>query len=60
MEVLLPFLSLLVLNASKGYFKVGKLTSGIASKKSFKKFNPVTRKHEMMTIKKNDKRISSK
>jgi hypothetical protein len=53
-------LGLYVMSGTKGYFKVGKLTSGIATKKSFKKFNPVTRQHEMMTIKKNDKRISSK
>ena len=53
-------LGLYVVSGTQGYFKVGKLTAGIASKKTFKKFNPVTRKHELMTIKKNDKRISSK
>lgn len=53
-------LGLYVMSGSQGYFKVGKLTSGIAVKKSFRKFNPRTRTHELMTIKKNDKRISSK
>ncbi len=49
-----------VLAGSQGYFMIGKLTAGIATKKAFRKFNPKTRKHEMMNIKKHDKRISSK
>lgn len=53
-------LGLFVMSGSEGYFKVGKLTAGIGTKKAFKKFNPRTRKHELMNIKKNDKRISSK